>query len=183
MKKTRVIIIHGNQPINGKIDPEYADRCYRASKLIYLGSRKKYTEYIILTGGETVKGQISEAKSAQQTLQNYLWKLNVHAQVLLEENSKTTGENIAFSEELLQGLGIIPDIVVCIGRKSQMNKVRILVKRIWKYGTPEFKFIHGIDNSSRLHKCIDAYIMPFINYIDPRERFFLAWFKRIFRNG
>ncbi len=111
-----------------------------------------------------------------------LYETNSETETLLEKTSRTTGENIVFSQEILKEAGIVPNELVIIGRKSQLYKLRIIAWRIWDLGSPTIRFVPGIDTTPLWYKLLDSLIMPFVNLIDPKDMFFLHFFKKLCRN-
>ena len=112
-----------------------------------------------------------------------LFEEGVDAEVLIEANSRTTGENIFYSHKLLKEKNIFPDNVVFIGRESQIAKIRVISWRIWEHGCPNFTFVSGVDHTPKWYRLLDKFFMPIISLLDPKDIFILAGYKRLFRNA
>lgn len=175
----RVHIVHGNKPLkDGLIDTELTYRLYA------LLENLKSCDVVILTGGTTRPGYRSEAAVAATALTKILRRLDRQSgQILLEERSKTTGENVRFALNLCRKNELKPSNVFVYHRRSALAKTRTLYRRLWD-GEVDFTFIPGQDSASILTQVLDQTLLRLLAYLDPREEGHLWKFmKRTFRNA
>ena len=167
-----ILLIHGEKPLKNKaLHPAFEERLKLALKL----SNNNDYDLILISGGQTRSNQPSEASSGYAYLRN-----KTTVPIILEENSKTTIENILFSRNVLQNYNITGIDIITGKRWSRRGKY--LYKKLW----PE------IYNKARFFAARDFY--PFLYYlaevayylyalVDIEERWLPKITKRLFRNS
>ena len=179
MKKqnVRVIEVLGNRlEENGALPEQFKERIVVAVGQI----REGWRNVIVLSGGQTRKEYLSEAEMALPYLYECLeeYCLAGAAQVLLEDKSRTTPENIVFLQTTLTAKGIVPDELVVIGRESQIPKTVVMVGEVWTLGTPIKIFIASNDPSSLCMRWIDGVLFTALSYLDPYGN---SWVYRVLK--
>jgi hypothetical protein len=87
---------------------------------------------IILTGGPT-KGDISEAALAYHYMQEIAGTQGIDLpEVILEEDSRSTEENIKFAKNKSAAKGYVVSRLYIFARESQCPKVRAMAFKFWK---------------------------------------------------
>lgn len=95
VKKADTVIVLGAAQQNGTPLPMFKARLDRAEELY----RKGYASSIIVTGGKSAETEVSDASVAQA----YLVHNSIAADdVFIEERSRTTLENLMFSQEIMR---------------------------------------------------------------------------------
>ena len=175
-KRMFAIICLGEQSSRvGILHPEYADRVRRACDqyelLVRAGTADPECVVIVLTGGVTIAGSVSEAALARRFLDEYMAKEKGSNTpmplVLQEERSVTTEENLRFSKQLFYDNKIVPKRLFVIARTSQVPKVEIFLKEVWR-DVPTF-VISGLDTKAWWYRIGDSLAVPLILKV-PRLR-------------
>lgn len=174
----RAIIIHGEkQNPDGSLHPEYIDRMRTALALVH------EVTVIVLTGGKTRQEFQSEASQARDWLVGELkerkWRM---PEILIEEESKTTAENILCAQRVLMEAGIVPKEVCVLTRISAGPKTKYLYGKLWQFGAPVIHFFPCLDTKSLWYRLADITILYLVAIIDPRDRWVLKLPKMMFRN-
>ena len=95
--------------------------------LDYLGDHPDLT--IVVSGGQGSDEHQSEA----QCMYDYLTEHGVDGdQILLEDQSHNTWENIRFTQELLEQEGVDASQVVVVSNGFHLTRVRMLWGRVWE---------------------------------------------------
>lgn len=183
---TTVVVVLGEKPENKReIHAELEDRLTHAAR--YTTSDSPGDVHVVFTGGITRKGCIAESWGAISWVgrQNNLFRRGTTLHT--EDHSKTTWEHIVEAQNLLRQSCVIPTLLVIICRKSQLPKVRVFVPRLWTLGTPEIKYVGGVDTKPLIWRIVDQTIFVALAYIDPHELWIARWvnyaLKKVARNG
>ena len=159
----------------GMLHPEYADRVRRAydqyELLVRVGTADTECVVIVLTAGVTTAGSVSEATLAKRFLDEYMAKEGRNILplplVLLEERSVSTEENLRFTKQLFCDKKIVPKRLFVIARTSQVPKVEIFLKEVWR-DVPTF-VMSGLDTKAWWYRMGDSLAVPLILKV-PRLR-------------
>ena len=103
--KADAAIVLGAATYNGKVSPVYRERLNHAV-LLY---SQNYVEKIIVTGGRGKGSEISDAHRAKE----YLLEQGISKEDILTENqSAVTQENLAYSKEIMESEGMVTALIV-----------------------------------------------------------------------
>lgn len=175
------IIVLGDKPVNGEIVEAYKDRIDRALEFVKQG--EEGNTLIVLTGGETVAGEQAESVVAARYLPKRLSNFKLPVTYLLETTSKTTPENILYAQDELICQGKFPRRVTIIGRRSQMAKVKIVVRQLWIVSRVEdVEYVGGLDTTPWWYQLFDTTVMCVVTWLDPTGRWTLAPVRKLLRN-
>ncbi|QSZ27950.1 YdcF family protein [Aceticella autotrophica] len=120
-KKSDAIIVLGCAVYGNTPSPFFKERLEEALKLYKEG----YGRYIIISGGKGPGESISEAEAGKR----YLLEKNVPSKnILLDNKSFSTYENLLFSKEIMEKNSFKTAIIV--SNKSHLKRASIITKRI-----------------------------------------------------
>lgn len=128
-----VLVVLGNQvDTDSRMTADHVAYCQQAVE--YVATHSDVPCSIVCTGGHTTPGaSLSEAAAAAQYIERALDKLQRYgldrAQVYLEEESRTTPENVRSTLQMLYHACVSFDTFVVIGRRVQLCRVRALLWR------------------------------------------------------
>lgn len=146
------IVVLGAGLINGKVSPLLAGRVQKGVELLKQNPRAK----IIMSGGQ---GR-DEPRSEALAMKEYALSLGVPAdQIILEDQSTNTAENIKFSQKLIpanQAVGIVTN-------NFHLLRALLLSRR---FGLA----CRGYGSKSRFYYSLNAFIREFAGYIVLRKQ-------------
>ncbi|WP_297590099.1 YdcF family protein [Roseibium sp.] len=101
----------------------------RVQETIKLWNRN-YIDQIIVSGGRKGRSEDTEAEQMAAMLREFGVPA---AQIIIENRSQNTGENVAFSMEKLNRLGLLEGIrsVIAVGRFSASRRYLMTLERYW----------------------------------------------------
>jgi len=166
-----LIIVHGEKSTSGgRMHPAFKSRLDACISII----KEKPVELIIITGGQTRKNVPTEAKLGFEYLKN---KFNTP--ILLEEKARTTSENIRYSKVLVGHKSL--EKIIVISSKKRMFRLKYLYWRLWPEVYSKIRFIKTKDFYSIFFYPLEFFYLIFA-IIDPREKLFARFTKKVFRS-
>ena len=168
------IIVHGEKSLrNGDMHPAYKSRLNAVLNLI------KYHTYdeILITGGYTRDGQVSEAEIGYKYL-----KPKTNLPIHLEKQAHTTIENVLFTHQHEQCKHEHIQSAVVITSSVRVPRVRYLYKKHWPQLYERVSFIGTQDHYFPLYFLLE-YIYWMFDILDPKERYVIKLAKCLFRNA
>ncbi|MDI6605479.1 MAG: YdcF family protein [Thermoanaerobacteraceae bacterium] len=120
-KKSDAIIVLGCAVYGNTPSPFFKERLEEALKLYKEG----YGRYIIISGGKGPGESISEAEAGKRYL---LEKRVASKNILLDNKSFSTYENLLFSKEIMEKNSLKTAIIV--SNKSHLKRASVIAKRI-----------------------------------------------------
>jgi len=170
---TSIIIVHGKKPLRGgSMHPAFIERLDQAVRL----ARQSSYQEILITGGPTRTRVVTEAKMGRQYLLG-----RTKLPVRLEDKSRTTAENIIFTqaEEIGRNNKELSNVAVITSRPSIL-RTRYLYKKLWPEVYKSATFVGAKQHNS----LVDFLTEPFYYLyalLDPKEQY-TGYLKRLFRN-
>ena len=131
---------------------------------------------IVISGGRTRAHFPSEAELGLKYLRD---TLRSNAEVLLEDCSKTTADNIAFTRALKELSGVCVERVLVVTGAYHVPRFRLLFAKLW----PETRVSFVGLGTSTLKLELYEWILRFLGRIDPRGRWTLPVLVYFMRNG
>jgi uncharacterized SAM-binding protein YcdF (DUF218 family) len=172
MDGKNILLIHGEKSSRSKaLHPAFEERLKLALKLT---QRNKY-DLILISGGRTRKQFPPESQIGYKYLTD-----KVRVPLIQEDQSRTTVENILFSQKMLSHYRI--SNIDVITSKTRLCRFRYLYEKLW----PQLQGRHTIfgakDSYFFLYPLAEmAYL--FYSFFDLRERGITRLTKKIFRNA
>lgn len=164
------IILHGRKLLpQGHLSPDMRKRIASMVSLL----NNDYYDVLVITGGVTNKLNKSEAEVIFNDIKHL-----VNIQVLLEDRSKTTLENIKNTRELIESSNC--DHFSVITSKCSVRRF----KRLYKLYMPEHFHklsFEGAENTSTFVSFLMEAVLYAISIIDPKERLMRPFIK-LFRS-
>ncbi|HAQ05897.1 TPA: hypothetical protein DCP13_03865 [Candidatus Azambacteria bacterium] len=168
----RFIIVHGEKPYKGcQPHQEFFKRLEKAIEL----ADKKTVDGIMVSGGTTRKNCPAEASFGAKYLQK-----SVEIPVFVEENSRTTIENIKFTKEMLIGCSL--ERVIVISSKKRLFRLQYLYGRLWRETRDKIEFV-GVPDSYGIYFYFLELLYFVYSIFDVNEYFLPRLAKKLFRNG
>ncbi len=183
-EKTRVIIVLGTMlQKDGTVSEDFQERMRLGVGQVREGER--WLNVVIISGGQTRAQYRPEAEVARSYLVDYLRSVNLEHVVWVwtEGFSRTTPENIVFSQLLLMLGDIVPDELVIVGREGQIPKTVVIVSKVWEFGSPTKIFVAGSDPASPFMRFVDSVLFTALSYVDPHGTSFVYRLLKKMRNG
>lgn len=172
-----ILIIHGEKlKRDGGIHEAFLARLNRAIEL----SKKIEFNYIIVSGGKTRKGFPSEAEVGAYHLKS---KTKIEGELISEEESKSTSENIRYARKIIISKGgcKINDKIYVISDRKRACRIKLLYSKLFLEAQGHIEFI--FTNSLPWWYFINESIYFWFAKIDPEEKVFAAITKKFFRNA
>ncbi len=170
----KIIIVHGEKTHRtGKIHEAYTERLNKALGL----TQKIKPDLIVLTGGKTREIAKSEAELGKEYLEG-----KTKTPLLLENHSRTTIENIRFTKKILEKNKIKTDEFFIITSQKRISRIKYLYKKIWLEAYKNSKFIGAKDFYPFWFSAYE-WLSLLLDTFDIKERFLLAFTKKIYRNN
>lgn len=162
---TKLIILHGNKlDKDGALSKQMLERIDVLKDLL-----KQDTEIsLVICGGKTTKKFNSEAK----TIFDYLNETGIipkNTKIVLEENSKTTAENIREIRKIFDEL--FPIKIEAITTKESVPRFKFLYKKLWPEVNKKVYFFSN-NNSRKILRMIEK-IYYWYSQVDPEYK----WLK------
>ncbi len=171
-----IIIVHGEKPLkNCGMHPAFKERLKCAVHIYH--TYKSEVSAIIVTGGETRKGCITEATSGATYIEG-----RVSCPILTELHARSTSENVRFCKKIVsQNTHYKEYTIIAITSKKRVRRARYLYARLWKSTYPRLRILGAKDFYSPFYiLCEFLYLL--YDHIDPREYTLARLTKKIFRN-
>ena len=171
-------MVLGKQPSK---DGEYSELKDRIKKAVDMFNKEGRWNLIIISGGQTRAGLPAEAVLGETYLKDHLKSA---APLLLEEQSRTTVENIEFTKKLvtLSPVDFVPlQAMAVITGPYHIRRTRFLFEKLWPEMAPRCTFV-GVGKSS-IGENVKELILLVIAWLDPHEKFILPRLKKLLRNG
>jgi len=132
---------------------------------------------ILITGGVTREGYVSEAKVSLA----YLEEKGVSREaVLLEQEALATADHPALVKRVLREAGVLVGAVIIITGDYHLARSKRIFERQWHdLGPVTWVPISG----SKWTDWIKEGILNLIFTLDPESTYIMPWLKKIFRNG
>jgi len=171
---SKIIIVHGVKPKrNQALRYEFQSRLDAAVQEV----KNHSYDYFLVTGGKTVGRYPSEAEIAQ----NYL-KDKIKIPLLLEDQSRTTSENVRYTKTLIESKDISVRQCKIVLSKDVKPRTYYLYRRLWPEIVDSLSFLL-VNEHSTLFAPVMEPIYHAYAYLDPEEKFFTRITKRLFRTG
>jgi uncharacterized SAM-binding protein YcdF (DUF218 family) len=151
------IIVNGSGLINGKVTPLLAGRIDKA--ILFYNKQKKiyYAPKLILSGGQGADEPVSEASAMMKYASS---KGIPESDIILEQKSKTTLENMIFSKEIMDKQNVDNKPYNCI---FSTNNYHLL--RTGMYARVAGLKIDGIGSKTAWYYLPNALIREYIAYV------------------
>ena len=164
------IILHGNKLLpDGSLSLDMKNRIAAMLNLINNDS----FDLVIVTGGKTRKGFVSEAEAILDDIQNI-----ISTQILLEDKSRTTYENIKYLKDYLDTN--ICDEYIVITSKNSLRRFKYLYKKHLPEYFGKIRFVTA-NNENNLKTFIYECLLYVWQLFDPNEKLARP-FVRFFRS-
>ena len=152
------IIVHGSGLVNGKVPPLLASRVDKAIQFYKSQKQVSYAPKLIMSGGQGSNEPISEARAMME----YASLKGIPADdILLEEKSKTTLQNMKFSKEIMDNHATTGEKSYrCIFTTSNYHLLRTGM-----YARTAGLKINGIGSKTALYYLPNALIREYIAYV------------------
>ena len=174
----KIIIVHGEKTHRtGKIHEAYIERLNKALGL----TQKIKPDLIVLTGGRTREIAKSEAELGKEYLEGK-GKGKIKTPLLLESRSRTTIENIRFTKKILEKNKIKAGEFFIITSQKRISRIKYLYKKIWPDIYKNSKFIGARDFYPFWFSTYE-WLSLLLDTFDIKERFLLAFTKKMYRNN
>ncbi|GIW72697.1 MAG: hypothetical protein KatS3mg102_2239 [Planctomycetota bacterium] len=172
----RVLVVHGE-----KLRPDgRLRRCFQARLQTALAlARRMALDAIVISGGPTRAGLVSEAEAARHWLAER--GLRPPAPLVLEEHARTTSENVRCVRELLGGR--VPALLLVVSSRKRMPRVRLLWARLWPRAYRRARFVGAPDPDLPAVFWFQELLYAPLAVLDPRERTLGRLLRRWFRNA
>jgi len=157
------IIVHGSGLINGKVPPLLASRVDKAIEFYNKQKKVSYAPKLILSGGKGNDETISEA----QAMMEYASLKGIPEEdILLEDKSETTMQNMKFSKEIMDNITTADEKPYrCIFSTSNYHLLRTGI-----YARVAGLKIDGIGSKTALYYLPNALIREYIAYVVMHKR-------------
>lgn len=168
----KFLVVHGEKPTRKlTIHRAFVARLDAAARI---ANQEKF-DAIILTGGCTRKGAISEAQMGS----DYLSK-RVSTRLMLECEARSTSENIRNVRRILADENI--GFLTVISSKKRIWRLKYLYHRLWKDMSGKISFASAPDFYWWPYYLAEAFYFLFA-FLDPEEKLFARVTKKLFRNA
>ncbi len=164
IKPQDYIIVLGAGLIDGeRVTPILAGRIDRALKVYFKQVKKRKAPILIMSGGQGKNEKISEAAA----MMDYALENGVAAEdIILENESKNTYENLLFSKQIIES------------KEGSLKKLRILfcttnyhVFRASIYASQLHFNVHGIGSKTKFYFAYNAMLREFIALLVINKKF------------
>ncbi len=168
-----IVIVHGNKiRKDGSISFDYKSRLDTAINT----AKENSCDLIVITGGSVRKGFESDSYYGFQYIKD-LTDINT----ILEQESKTSVENILFTVNILKGIKKIGRVYV-VSSDYHILRLRYLYKNLFKVKFKEIFFV-GSKSSFSMFKHIVDFVILLYYLFDIYEEYIPSITKKIFRSG
>ena len=152
------IIVHGSGLVNGKVPPLLASRVDKAIQFYIKQKQVSFAPKLILSGGQGCDEPISEARAMFEYASS---KGIPEDDILLEDKSETTFQNMKFSKEIMDNDTSADEKTYnCIFSTSNYH-----VLRTGMYARAAGLKINGIGSKTALYYLPNALLREYIAYV------------------
>ena len=167
------IIVHGSGLIDGKVSPLLAGRVERAVRFYHKQKEVWVAPKIICSGGQGADEPISEA---QAMMEYALSKGVLREDILLEDKSSTTLQNMKFSKEIMDKQTLAEDMPY----RAVFATSNYHLLRTGMYARKVGLCIDGIGSKTALYYLPNALIREYIAYVMMHKKWHMLLFAGVF---
>lgn len=168
----KILITHGRKlKMSGEIHEEYIARLDLTVEVC----QKNNLDKVILLGAQTRKNTVSEARAGYEYIKN-----RIKVPIILDEDTRSCSEQVRAVKKMVNGANV-HEVYAVMG-KTSMARLKYLYKKLWPEMYIKIKFISAEDFYPSFFYIIEKIYFIFA-LIDPHEKVFVRFTKKIFRNG